>query len=91
MLKALDRHLEFQYTDTIRQVIARNYLYLAATARLNGKRAETAKHFVRCIRNGVWWLPGGKRPLAGLAAYTLIGSWYKILSRGERIKQSPVT
>jgi glycosyltransferase involved in cell wall biosynthesis len=84
MLKALDRHLEFNYTDTIREVIARPYLSLAVTARLNGKRAETAKHLVRCVRNGGWRLPGSRRTLAGLAAYAMMGSWYKVFSSAKQ-------
>jgi glycosyltransferase involved in cell wall biosynthesis len=84
MLEALDRHLEFQYTDTIREVIARPYLDLALTARLNGNRVKAATHLVRCIRNGGWQLQGSRRALAGLAAYTLIGSWYKVFSRAKQ-------
>jgi len=84
MLKALDRHLEFKYTDTIREVIARPYLDLAVTARLNRKRAEATKHFVTCIRNGGWRLPGSRRTLAGLAAYAMMGSWYKVFSSAKQ-------
>jgi glycosyltransferase involved in cell wall biosynthesis len=83
MLKALDRHLEFQYTYAIRQTIARPYLDLAVTARRNGKRAEAAKHLVSFLRNGGWQLHGSRRTLAALAAYTLIGSWYKVFSRAK--------
>ena len=83
MLEALDRHLEFQYTDTIRQVIARNYLGLAMTARLNGNRTETAKQLVSCLRNGGWRLHANRRTLAALAAYVLIGSRYSVFLRGR--------
>jgi hypothetical protein len=38
MLRALDRHFEYQYTDTIRQTIAAPYLAMADTARHNGQR-----------------------------------------------------
>jgi glycosyltransferase involved in cell wall biosynthesis len=83
MLRALDQQLEFQYTNTIRQTITWLYLELAMTARSNGRRAETLKHVVTCIRNGGLRLPGNLRPLAGLAAYTLIGSGYKMFSRAK--------
>ena len=90
MLEAIDRHLEFQYTDTIRLGIARNHLYLGAmTARMNGKRAEAAKHLVTCLRNGGWRLPGRRRTLAGLAAYTLMGSWYRVFSRAKQTNRAP--
>lgn len=84
MLKALDRHLKFQYTDTIREVIARPYLNLAASARLNGQRTEAAKHLAKCIWNGGWHLPGSQRALLGLAAYILMGSWYKVFSTARQ-------
>ena len=80
MLRALDKHLGFQYTDVIRDTSARPYLELASTARLNGNRTQAAKHLLSCLRNGGWHLPGNRRPLAGLAAYVLIGSWYKMFS-----------
>lgn len=80
MLKALDRHLEFHYTDTIGETISRFYVDLAPLGGLNGKRAEVAKHLARCVRNGGWRLPGSRRTLAALAAYTLMGSWYKVFS-----------
>jgi glycosyltransferase involved in cell wall biosynthesis len=83
MLRALDRHLEFQYTDTIRQTIARYSLELAVTAQRNRDRTETAKRLVNCLRNGGWQLPGTRRTFASLAAYVLIGSWYKVFSRAK--------
>ena len=84
MLTALDRHLEFQYTRSIRRALAQSYFELASHARRDGNRTETGKHFVNCIRNGGWQLPGSQRTLAGLAAYTLIGSWYRLLSRAKQ-------
>ena len=84
MLRALDKHLGFQYTNAIRRTIASFYLEMADIARRNGNRTETAKHFVICLRNGGWQLPGSRRVLAGLAAYTLIGSWYKVFSRAKQ-------
>jgi hypothetical protein len=86
MLRALDKHLRFQYTDVIRETIARPYLELASTARLNGSRTQTGKYLLSCLRNGGWRLPGSRRLLAGLAAYVLIGSWYKIFSRAQQAK-----
>jgi glycosyltransferase involved in cell wall biosynthesis len=83
MLSALDEHLGFQYTRMIRQTIARSYFKMACHARQDGSRTETGKHFVNCIRNGGWQLPGSQRTLAALAAYTLIGSWYRVFSRAK--------
>jgi glycosyltransferase involved in cell wall biosynthesis len=82
-LRALEEHLGFQYRDTIRRVIAPPYLDLAIVARSNGKRTETAKHLVSYVRNGGFRLLGNGRLLAGLAAYALIGSWYKVFSRAK--------
>jgi glycosyltransferase involved in cell wall biosynthesis len=76
MLAALDRYLEFRYTNTIRQTIASWSLELASMGRSEGKRIETARHLVNCIRNG-GWQPGQRRLLAGFAAYALIGNRYK--------------
>jgi len=83
MLRALDEQLGFQYTNTIRQTITRSYLDLAIAARSNGKRTETAKHLASYIRSGGLRFPANRRLLAGLAAYTLIGSGYKIFSRAK--------
>ena len=83
MLRALDRHLGFQYTDVIREVTARPYLELALAARVKGNRRESAKHLVSCIHNGGWQLPGGPRALTSLAAYALIGSQYRVFLRGR--------
>jgi glycosyltransferase involved in cell wall biosynthesis len=85
MLTALDRYLEFRYTNTIRQINAESCLYLASRARSEGKRIETARHLVTCIRNG-GWQPGWRRLLAGLAAYAFIGNWYKVFSRAKSAK-----
>jgi glycosyltransferase involved in cell wall biosynthesis len=88
MLTTLDHHLGYQYTDEIKQGVARSYFELACLARQDGNRMGTGKDLVNCIRNGAWRLPRSKRTLAGLAAYTLIGSWYKIFSRGKRIRHA---
>lgn len=83
MLSALDEQLGFQYTTTIRQTITRSYLELAIVARENRKRMETVEHLVSCIRSGGLFLPGNRRLLAGLAVYTILGSWYKVFSRAN--------
>jgi glycosyltransferase involved in cell wall biosynthesis len=83
MLRALDEELGFQYTNAIRQTITRPYLDLAVTARSNGKRTETAKHLASYVRNGGWRLRETRRVLAGLVAYVLIGSGYKIFSKAK--------
>ncbi len=83
MLTALDAHLGFQYTNTIRRAIARICLDLAVVARHNGSRSETVRHLLSYARNG-GQIPGHRRLLAGLAAYSLIGSWYKIFSRAKQ-------
>jgi len=80
MLRALDQHLGFKYTSTIRSVLATLHCELACQARRDGNRMETGKHFVKCIRNGGLQLPRRRLTLAGLVAYTLIGSWYKVFS-----------
>jgi glycosyltransferase involved in cell wall biosynthesis len=82
MLQSLDKHLNLAYTNTIRQTLAGFYLQMASIVRQEGKRTETARHVISCLRNG-GWQPGSRRFLAGLAAYALIGSWYKVLSRAN--------
>ena len=80
MLKTLDKHLGFKYTNTIRKTLAGFYLEMASIVRQEGRRAETAKHIISYLRNGGWRLADG-RLLAKLAAFALIGSRYKFLSR----------
>jgi glycosyltransferase involved in cell wall biosynthesis len=84
MLTALDKHLGFQYTHTIRRTLAESYFEMACHARRDGNRTETGKHLVNCMRNGGWQLPGSRRTLGGLAAYTLMGSWYKVFSMARQ-------
>jgi glycosyltransferase involved in cell wall biosynthesis len=83
MLRALDQHLGFQHTRTIRRTIARTYFELACHARQDGNRKETGKHLVSCIRDGGLRLGISPRTFAGLAAYTLIGSGYKVFSKAN--------
>jgi glycosyltransferase involved in cell wall biosynthesis len=82
MLKILDKHLGFVYTSAIRQTLAGFYLQIASMVREQGKRTETGRQVISCLRNG-GWQPGSRRFLAGLAAYALIGSWYKAFSRAK--------
>ena len=83
MLTALDKHLGFQYTRTIRRALAQSHFQMACLAREDGNRTETGKQLVSSLQNGGWQLPGSRRAQAGLAAYTLIGSWYKVFSRAK--------
>lgn len=84
MLTALDKHLGFQYTRTIRRTLAQSYFEMACHTRRDANRTATGKYLVNCIRNGGWRLPGGRRTLTGLAAYTLMGSWYKVFSMAKQ-------
>lgn len=84
MMKALDQYLGFQYTSTIRRTIARTYFELACLAQREGDRAETAKHLVNYIRSGGGKLPGSRRILASLAAFTIFGSWYRSIQKARR-------
>jgi glycosyltransferase involved in cell wall biosynthesis len=81
MLAALSRHLGGKYRDFFHPGLAASFLDFAMTARQEGKRIETAKYFLLCLRNGGLDLPDSSRLIAGLAAYILIGSSYKIFSR----------
>jgi glycosyltransferase involved in cell wall biosynthesis len=83
MLQALEKHLGSQYTGLIRQAVARICLDLAIVARRNGSRSETVSHLLSYARNRCY-LPGHRRLVAGLAAYVLIGSWYRIFSRAKQ-------
>ncbi len=83
MLRALDKELDFRYTSTIVETVARPYLDLAINARVGGKQMETGRYLFDCLRNGGWRLPVSRRLLAGLGAYTLIGSGYKIFSKAK--------
>jgi hypothetical protein len=83
VLAALNRHLGLPYNNLLGAHVARSYLDLSVAARQEGKRVESCKHVLSCLRNGGWQLPGTRRLLAGLAAYALIGSWYKVFSRAK--------
>jgi glycosyltransferase involved in cell wall biosynthesis len=83
MLKALDKELAYEYTDAIRGGIAAMYRSLAIDSRSKGRRVETARHLLNYIRNGGWHCPGSARVIAGMIAYGVIGSWYKVFSRAR--------
>jgi len=83
MHMAFERHLDSQDTSRTRQALARIYLDLAITTRSDGLRWETARHLLSYARNGSH-PPGHSRRVAGLAAYVLIGSWYKVFSRAKQ-------
>jgi Glycosyl transferase family 2 len=83
MLTALSRHLGGHYADILGPIVARSYLDVAMNARQRCRRAETGRHLISCIRNGGLRLGISPRTLAGLAAYTLVGSGYKVFSRAN--------
>jgi glycosyltransferase involved in cell wall biosynthesis len=88
MLTVLDKHLEFQYTRTIRRTLAESYFELACHARQDGDRMETGKHLANCLRYGGWHLRGSRRTFAAFAAFTLLGSWRKVFTRWNRVRRS---
>jgi glycosyltransferase involved in cell wall biosynthesis len=92
MLKALDKHLDFQYTNAMRPTIGRclahSYLGMASIARQAGNRIETAKHLAVYLRSGGLKVPGSRRAFASLAAYTLFGSWYEAIRKARRASRS---
>jgi glycosyltransferase involved in cell wall biosynthesis len=88
MLRALDKEFQYKYTDAIREAIASMYLGLASGSRSNGKRIETAKHFINYICNGGWRRPGSARVIAGMLTFEIIGSWYKVFSGTNSANQS---
>lgn len=95
MLKALDKHLEFEYTRTIQRTIARHrgyaaeaHLGMAHAAREKGNRRETAKHIAGYLRNGGLKLPHTRRGFASFTAYALFGSWYETIRKARRTSRS---
>jgi glycosyltransferase involved in cell wall biosynthesis len=81
MLTALRRHLGGHYANILGPIVARSYLEVALTARQRRSRIEAGRHLISCIRNGGLRSGVSPRTLAGLAAYALIGSGYKMFSR----------
>lgn len=84
MLRLLDKQLEFQHTAAIRQLLTWLYLELAMAERLNGRRVTIAKHLANCVRYGRLRVDTSLRTFAALAAYALIGPWYKVFSRSKK-------
>lgn len=84
MLKTLDRELNFEHAGTIRDTLARFYLYLGEISRRDHRRAETARCVMNCLRYGGAALPKGIWRLRGLFWYALFGSWYETFSAHRR-------
>jgi len=82
MLRALANHFDSKYAKAIQQSIAVLYLDMANAARFKGNRREAAKYLLHYAHNGGLQLPFN-RFVAGLAGYTLIGSWYRFFSRAK--------
>jgi glycosyltransferase involved in cell wall biosynthesis len=73
MLKTLDRHLNFQYTDAIRRTLAVLYFDMATIARLNGNRMQTLKYLAASVRNARLPMAGRWRAFAALVTYSALG------------------
>jgi glycosyltransferase involved in cell wall biosynthesis len=82
-LAALNRYLGFPFNNLLGPRVARSYLDLAAAARSERNRARTGQYLLSCIRNGGLRLGVNPRIFLGLAAYTLIGSGYRVFSRAK--------
>lgn len=95
MLGVLDKHLEFQYTSTIRRTIARQRRYVAEarlgmahTAREKGNRVQTAKQVAGYVWNGGLKYPDTWRAFASFTAYALFGSWYEAIRKARQASRS---
>jgi glycosyltransferase involved in cell wall biosynthesis len=73
MFKALDRHLNFQYTDLISEAIATFYFDMAIMERLNGNRLATLAFLTASVRNGKLRMAGRWRSIRALLVYSLFG------------------
>ena len=73
MLRALDRHLDFQYTDAIRRTLAVLYFDMATIARLNGNRMQTLKYLAASLQGARLPMVGRWRAFATLVAYSAFG------------------
>jgi glycosyltransferase involved in cell wall biosynthesis len=82
-LAALNRYLGFPFDNLLGPQVAQSYLDLAANARSKRNRARTGQYLLSCIRNGGLRLGVSPRTFLGLAAYTLIGSGYRLFSRAK--------
>jgi glycosyltransferase involved in cell wall biosynthesis len=83
MLQTLNKHFNFKYADAIQPSLAQYYLDLALLERQSGNRLNSGKYLAACLRNGGTRFP--YRVLAGIAAYALIGNWYKLFSRENSV------
>jgi len=83
MLTALDKELEYRYTNIIRRTIAAMYLALALTARSEGRIADTVRYLWNWIRNGGLRAPKSLREFAEFVAQLLTGSERKTFSRAK--------
>jgi hypothetical protein len=86
MLARLNRHLGGHYTNILGPIVARSYLHEAITARQRCSRAQAGQHLISCIRNGGLRFGLSRRTFAGLAAYVLIGSGYRMFSKTKTAK-----
>ena len=84
MMQELDKHLEFQYSKAIRRTIAEFYASMAMAMQQEGRRVATGKYLACSLWNGGWRQRDWRRILGFLAAYTLMGSWYKIFSKAKK-------
>jgi len=73
MMKAVDRHLDFKYTNLVLRWLAKTYLDMAIIERSNGNRATTLKYLIAAVRNGGLSLAGRWRAMAALLAYSVFG------------------
>ena len=81
VLRALTKEVGPQDINVILDIIARPHLEKAMAAQVNGDRAETARQLYACMHNGGWQFRGSRRTMLALAAFALMGPWYKIFSR----------
>lgn len=95
LLQALDRHLEFQYTNTIRRTISRYRLRIAEhhwrmahIARTVGNRLKTTKHVAGYLWNSGFELRGRRRALASFSGYAIFGSWYEAIRNRKAKRKS---
>jgi glycosyltransferase involved in cell wall biosynthesis len=71
MMAALDRYMDFQYTDAIQRWRAVCFFDMAIIERLNGNRMATLKYLATSLRSGKLSLAGRWRSLAALLAFSL--------------------
>ena len=84
MMRALDRHLDFQHTKLIRGTIAGFYCGMAMAAQQERRRVATGKYLAISLWNGSWRRRDWWRMLAFFAVYAIMGSWYKVFSRSKQ-------